>query len=46
MVDTHVSSDTTDNLHTNYIANSERRGLMDSLEDVSAFVMKITWRYG
>jgi hypothetical protein len=46
MVNTHVSSVTTDNLHTNYVANSERRGLIDSLEDVSAFVMKITWRYG
>jgi hypothetical protein len=45
MVNTHVSSVTTDNLK-NYVANSERRGLMDSLEDVSAFVMKTTRRYG
>jgi hypothetical protein len=30
---------------TNYIANSETRGLMDSLGDVCDFVMKITWRY-
>jgi RNA polymerase subunit RPABC4/transcription elongation factor Spt4 len=42
-----VSSVTTENcLLTNNIANSERRGLMDSLEDVSIFVMKITRRCG